>query len=392
MLAGARVFAWVIAAAWVGKLMEAAWGLRRVPNLLGEEYDVDVVGSPWVTVIVPVRNEAANVGACLTSLIGQDYKNLRIVAVNDRSDDESGEIMRVLGEAHASRLEAMTVVELPAGWLGKTHAMAMAARDVIARERPEYLLFTDADIVFRSDAIRRAVAQAVATDADHYVVLPTTIVKTNGEGMLLAYLQVMSLWAVRPWRIADAKAKRDAVGVGAFNMIKTQAYERLGGFEAAPMEILEDLELGRRVKRAGLRQRVAIAPGMVSVHWAAGALGIMTGMTKNLFAVFHFRPVLVMGAALWIAVFCVGPVAMLGFGVTRVAALFALAGVAGLYALSGRTSQISWGYSAGFPFAAAAVVYSMFRSMVVTLVRGGVSWRGTFYPLTQLRAYAKRRP
>jgi hypothetical protein len=100
----------------------------------------------------------------------------------------------------------------------------------------------------------------------------------------------------------------------------------------------------------------------------------------------------VMGAALWIAVFCVGPVAMLGFGVTRVAALFALAGVAGLYALSGRTSQISWGYSAGFPFAAAAVVYSMFRSMVVTLVRGGVSWRGTFYPLTQLRAYAKRRP
>jgi GT2 family glycosyltransferase len=391
MVVGLRIIAWVIALAWVGKLAEAAWGLRRVPNLLGAEHDLEPEGLPWVTVIVPARNEVANVRACLESLIGQDYGALRIVAVDDRSNDGTGEIMRALAEANAARLEMMTVVELPARWLGKTHAMAMAAQIAIVKGRPQYLLFTDADVVFRSDALRRAVAHAVATDADHFVVLPTTVVKSRGEGMLLAYLQVMSLWAVRPWRVADAQAKRDALGVGAFNMIRTAAYERLGGFAAAPMEVLEDLELGRRVKRARLRQRVATAPGMVSVHWAAGALGIMTGMTKNLFAVFRFQPFLLMGAGAGIAMSCIGPVALLGFAVTRLAAVIALAAVVGLYALSGRTSRISWLYSAGFPVAAAAVVYSMFRSMAVTLVRGGVTWRGTFYPLGELRREARKK-
>lgn len=283
---GIRIFAWVIALGWVGKLVESAWGVRRVPNLLEPEYDLEPAGSPQVVVIVPARNEEANVGACLESLIGQDYENLRILAVDDRSTDGTGAVMEGLAKARGERMERMTVTKLPAGWLGKTHAMAMAADYVIARERPEYLLFTDADIIFQSDALRRAIAQAEVTQADHLVVLPTTIVKTRGEAILLAYMQTMSLWAIRPWRVADERAKRDSVGVGAFNMIRTTAYKKLGGFAAAPMEILEDLDLGRRVKGAGLRQRVATAPGMVSVHWAAGAVGIMTGMTKNLFAVF----------------------------------------------------------------------------------------------------------
>jgi hypothetical protein len=351
---------------------------------------MEPAGAPAVVVIVPARNEQANVGACLESLIGQDYGNLRIVAVDDRSTDGTGAVMKALAEAHGGRMEMIRVAELPAGWLGKTHAMAMAAQDAIAWDRPEYLLFTDADILFRRDAVRRAVAQAQATQADHFVVLPTTIVKSLGEGMLLAFLQVMSLWAVRLWRVEDATAQRDAVGVGAFNLVRTAAYERLGGFAAAPMEILEDLELGRRVKRAGMRQRVAVAPRMVSVHWAAGALGIITGMTKNLFAVFRFRPVLVLGAAAGMGVFCLGPVAMLGFRGTRVAGIIALTAVAGLYGLSGRTSRILWGYAVGFPVAAAAVMYSMLWSMAVTLVRGGVNWRETFYDLAELRRQARR--
>ena len=146
---------------------------------------------------------------------------------------------------------------------------------------------------------------------------------------MLAYLQVMSLFAIRLWRVADAKAKRDAVGVGAFNMMRTSAYESLGGFAAVPMAILEDLELGRRVKRAGLRQRVAVAPGMVSVHWAAGMQGIVTGMTKNMFAVFRFRSALLLAACAGMALFCLGPLAMLVFHVTRTAGICALSGLVG---------------------------------------------------------------
>ena len=139
------------------------------------------------------------------------------------------------------------------------------------RQSSDYLLFTDADILFRPDALRRCLAQAVATNADHFVTLPTPIVKTHGEGMLLGFLQVLGLWVTRPWRAANPRAMRDFVGIGAFCLLRASAYQQLGGFEAFRMEILEDLTLARRVKLIGLRQRVAVAPGLVKVHWAPGA-------------------------------------------------------------------------------------------------------------------------
>jgi hypothetical protein len=206
--------------------------------------------------------------------------------------------------------------------------------------------------------------------------------------MLLAYLQVMSLWAIRPWRVADPNARRDAIGVGAFNLMRADAYQQIGGFDATPMEILEDLALGRRVKQAGLRQRVATAPGMVCVHWAAGVRGIVEGMTKNLFAVFRFRPELLLGAAAWLVFFCIVPVGFLAQRATLVPGILTFGAIGGLYVLWSRTSRISWMYALLFPVGAAVVVYSMLRSMAITVVRGGVVWRGTFYPLKELRRQA----
>jgi glycosyltransferase involved in cell wall biosynthesis len=385
------VAAWLIAFAWLYKLLEAARGLATVPNLTAAAYDVAPAGSPSLAVIVPARNEAEDIAACLKSLLNQDYANLRIIAVDDRSTDGTGTIMGELALAHSDRLEVLTVTELPANWLGKTHAMALAARTAIETHQPDYLLFTDADILFRPDALRRALAQALATQADHFVLLPTTLVNTRGEGMLLSFLQVMSMWAIRVWRVEDPGAKRDALGVGAFNLMRTPVYQQLGGFEAAAMEILEDLELGQRVKRAGLRQRAATGPGMVCVHWAAGARGIVTGMTKNLFAVFRFRTELLLAAAGGMVLFCLAPIAFLALPGARVAGLLMAVSVVGLYALSSRTSRISPAYAPTLPVAAAVVVYSMLRSMGITLLRSGVTWRGTFYPLKELRQHAKRR-
>jgi GT2 family glycosyltransferase len=384
------VIAWLIALAWLWKMVEAALGLRTVPNLLAAEYDVAPAGEPNIAVIVPARNEAAGVGACVESLLRQDYERLRIVAVDDRSTDGTGAILDTLAGLHGERLEVLHVAALREGWLGKTHAMAVAARQAIAAHGSDYLLFTDGDVMFRPDAVRRALALACAEEADHLVVLPTTVVKTWGEGMLLAYLQVMASWVVRIWRVADPKARRDALGVGAFNLMRAASYKELGGFEAMPMEILEDLTLGRRVKAAGLRQRVAIAPGLICLHWAAGVRGILSGMTKNIFAVFRFRAGMLVGAAAAIAIACIGPFGFLAVPDARVAGLVALASVAGLYALFRRTNRISPMYGVLFPVAAALVVVTMLRSMAITLWRGGVNWRGTFYSLAELREHARQ--
>jgi glycosyltransferase involved in cell wall biosynthesis len=382
---GLTVLAWLIALAWLSRAIAAARGLPRIPNLLLPRYNLTPTGSPSVTVIVPARNESEAVGACLESLLQQDYPNLQIIAVDDRSTDATGAIMNALATQWPTRLQVLQVTELPAGWLGKTHAMALAARHAIAIHHPGYLLFTDADVLFRPEAIRLSLAHAVATQADHFVTFPTPILKTPGEGMLLGYLQVMGLWATRPWRASNPRALRDSIGIGAFNLLRTPAYQQLGGFDALRMEILEDLTLARRVKLAGLRQRVAIAPGLVSLHWASGAVGVINVMTKNLFAVFRFRASLLLLACIWLILFCIMPVVYLALPETRTPAILTLAAIAALYALSSRHSRIPPWYVALFPISAAFFIYSLLRSMFTTLRDGGVIWRGTFYPLAELR-------
>lgn len=378
-----RLLPWAVALPWCAKLAECLYGLARVPDLTRAEYDRSPVGEPAVAVIVPARNEGAGIRACLESLAAQDYPALRVLAVDDRSRDETGAVIDELAAAHPARVEAIHIEELPPGWLGKTHAMAVAAHRAIAAGA-EFLLFTDGDVVFGAGIVRRSVTEAQAASADHMITLPTTVTHSPGESMVLACLHVLGLFAIRPWKVADPRAK-DAVGVGAFNLIRTRAYRDLGGFDAMPMEILEDLTLGRRVKLAGLRQRIAYAPGEVAVHWAPGVVGVLHGMTKNMFAVFRFRPGLLLGGACALAVFWIGPFALLFVPGARFPGALALSAMAGMYTLASPRMRLSPLWFLAAPAAAGLLIYSMLRSMAITLRHGGVTWRGTFYSLDALR-------
>lgn len=378
-----RILPWALAFVWCAKLVETIYGLRRIPDLLLPDYDRSPNQDPALTVTVPARNEAASLGECLRSLVAQDYPNLRVIAVDDRSTDSTGTIIDELAARSSGRLDPIHITELPPGWLGKNHAMATAAHDAV-RRGAEFLLFTDGDIVFAPTILRRALAYAQESSADHLIVLPTTITHSAGESMLLTCLHVLGLFAVRPWKIADPRAK-DAIGVGAFNLIRTDAYLQLGGFDAMPLEVLEDLTLGRRVKLAGMRQRVAYAPGAVALHWAPGLFGVLHGMTKNTFAVFRFRPAMLLAGAIGLAIFWIAPFALLFVPGARLAAAITVLAVFGMYSAISRRSLLCPAWALAAPIAAVLLIYSMLRSMAVTLHRGGITWRGTFYSLQALR-------
>lgn len=378
---GLRVAAWVVAGAWVWKLVSAVRGLPRVANLRDDVFDLPTRES--VTVVVPARNEAKDIRECLVSLLDQDSP-VQIIAVNDRSEDATGSIMNELASTHPGRLTVLHVVTLPAGWLGKTHAMAEAAKVAST----DFLLFTDADIVFRPDALRRAVGCATRSRADHLVVMPTTIIRRWDEAVVLGFFQLLGLWAVRPWKVG-VEGARDAIGVGAFNLVRREAYEAVGGFEALRMEVVEDLGFGRLVKRAGLRQQVAYGLGLVNVHWAAGARGIVNVMTKNAFSVFRFNVGIVLGSCTWLAVFCVGPFLWLWWRRTLVPGLVAVGCIIALYRVLRPLSGIAVRNAAGAPFAAGIFLFAVIRSTWTTLRQGGVVWRGTFYPLRELKLSAK---
>lgn len=381
---GVRVIAWGVALAWAWHAIAALLGMPRVPNLLLPQYDERPEGDPSLTVIVPACNEAANIGACLASLLEQDYGNVQVVAINDRSTDATGSIIDRLAAEHPTRLRALHITELPSEWLGKTHALALAARQAAT----DFLLFTDADVIYRRDALRRSLAYAVRSQADHLVTVPTTMIHRWDEAAVLGFFQIFGLWAARPWKIADPKATRDAIGIGAFNLLRRTAYLQIGGLEGQRMDILEDLTLGRRIKKAGLRQRIAFGRGLVSVHWASGALGLVEVMTKNLFSAFRFHVSLLLLSCVWLAVFCVAPVTGLAFGSTRWPALLTLAAIALGYRTMSRNSGISAWNAVLSPLSALLFMYTLLRSMYFTLKQGGVMWRGTFYPLATLRKNA----
>jgi len=375
--------AWLVALIWVWRVVDAHRGLPGIPDLLRSEHDHAPAGLPALTVIVPARNEAKDIRACLTSLLQQDYPAIDILAVNDRSTDATGAIMDELAALHPAKLRVLHVESLPPEWLGKTHAMALAARQTAS----EFLLFTDADVLFAPDSLRRALAYAVEANADHLVLMPTTIIHRWDEAGLLAFFQIFSLWGPRLWRVADPRAQRDALGIGAFNLLRRTAYEAVGGYESLRMEIVEDLGMARRIKRAGLRQRVAFGRDLVRLHWAAGVPGLIQVMTKNIFAAVNFRIPLLLGGCAWLLGFCILPFVLVWDPAFTLPAVVSIAAIAWGFVLMGRPSGLSAWNALLAPFAAAIFVFTMLRSMLTTLRQGGVIWRGTFYSLAMLRKH-----
>ena len=387
MLTALGIVAWVIALLWVVSTVVALKKLPGIPDLLHEKYVAPRAETPLISVIVPACNEEADIEATLRSLLALDGVRLEIFAVDDRSTDATGAIMdRLAAEKHAEgkSLVAMHVCELPDGWMGKTHAMAFAAGCATA----PWLLFTDGDILFAKDSLQRAMNFAEGERADHVVIFPTLILKTFGERMMIAFFQGISALFSRFWRIPVEGAK-ESLGVGAFNLIRSDVYRELGGFESLRMEVLEDLRLGFEVKRRGFRQRVAFGRDLVRVRWVVGVAGMIRNITKNFFAAFRFRVWVTLVACTGLGVFCVGPLAALaGNWWIRGSSLLVLLMLVLLYRYYRQYTGIAAWYALTFPVAACLVLYAILRSMVLTLFRGGVVWRGTLYPLAELRKYA----
>jgi glycosyltransferase involved in cell wall biosynthesis len=383
---GARaieLIAWGIALAWSVRSTELIRNLPTLADLSELDWDAALHEGASVAVVVPARDEAKDIAATMDALLMADYRDLLIVGVDDRSTDETGAILDAYAAKACGRMKVIHVEELADGWLGKTFAMQLA----VEQTQTEYLLFTDADVLLSPSIVRKAVHYAEMTGVAHLVVVPTMQVKSRGEGIVLGFFQILGMWAARPWRVMDPKAKRDAIGVGAFNMMRRDSLLAIGGLEPQRMVVLEDITLGLRFKAARLPQRVAVAPGQVLVHWASGVRGLVRVMTKNMFSGVNFQPLLMLGACGWIVVFCLAPLAGLAWWGTLAQSLIVMFAMASSYRAMGAVSRIDARYGWLYPLGALAFVYAMLRSMLVALWIGGVRWRGTVYPLRELRQH-----
>jgi glycosyltransferase involved in cell wall biosynthesis len=378
LLAGAG-----LGAIWLFHAVAAGRGVRKIADLTQPEYAVALETKlPRVSIIVPARNEAEMIEAAVRSLLAIDYPDFELVVVDDRSEDATGAILDRLKAEHGARLTVVHVRELPAGWLGKTHAMWSAAEAATG----EWILFSDADVLHAPAALRRIVHYAEQEQAAHMALLPTMLMESVGERMMISFFQAMFIFANRPWKVRDPGA-RDAMGVGAFNMVRRSAYETIGTYRSMRLSVVDDMRLGEKVKQAGLASRVAFGDGMVRVRWAVGARGVVRNLTKNFFAHLHYNIAFAVLAACGLLWLHLGPWVGTVFatGWARAGYAVALACLVMVYAGMGRRTKIGVGYVLLHPMASVLMVFTLLRSTVLTLAHDGVEWRGTFYPLAELK-------
>jgi glycosyltransferase involved in cell wall biosynthesis len=377
----------ILALAWVSRIVDAAIGMSSVQDISRPEWNrrpVTAAGDPRVSIIVPARNEQEDIAQTLTQLLALDYDNYEVIAVDDRSTDRTGEIMdRIAAEPEAQkRLQTIHVAQLPPRWMGKTHAMWTAGKQASG----DWLLFTDADVNFRPDALRRALAYGEAEHADHVVLFPQMIMRQPGEKMMIAFFQTLFVFGHRPWKVADPKSK-DHMGVGAFNLVRRSVYEQVGTYERLRMEVLDDMKLGKVVKQSGHAQRNVFGSDLISLRWAKGAMGVVNNLTKNFFAILSFQWWRTIISCFGLAFLNFGPFAglFLAHDWERLPYGIALFAMFAIYVGMSRRSAVPAYYFLLHPASTALFVFALLRSMILTLSQDGVVWRETKYRLEDLR-------
>lgn len=360
---------------------------RRRGFLLSEDY-ADQGERPPVSVIVAAKDEADNIGRCVTSMLEQDYEELEMIVVNDRSSDDTAAIVeRIAGTD--DRLSLINVGHLPAGWCGKNNAMNVGIRQA----RHDWICMIDADCHLTSNrALRAAVQYAIDQKADLLSVLPNLEMKGFWENVVQPVCGgVMMIW-FNPDRVNNPD-RPEAYANGAFMLMRRAAYEKIGGHEAVRSQVNEDMHMAARVKQHGLNLRVVRNRGLYLVRMYTSLRGIVRGWGRIFYGTFGTLRRLTI-TLLVLMVISLLPYVCAAVGLTAMAAGVEPAGLAvacaavGLATVATQLSvffrfrrlidarpDLFWTYPVGCIVASLSVV------LALTKLRPGaqVTWRNTTY-------------
>jgi cellulose synthase/poly-beta-1,6-N-acetylglucosamine synthase-like glycosyltransferase len=334
-----------------------------------------------VSIVTAARNEERNIREALGSLLALDYPDMELIVVDDRSEDGTGAILAEMAAA-APRLHVVRVTDLPAGWMGKNHALWCGA----GRASGEILLFTDADIVMAPSVLSRAVRFLRENRLDHLAVTPRMTMPGTFLSMFgLSFILFFSVFA-RPWKARDPRSSCH-IGIGAFNLVRAAAYRAVGGHETIRLRPDDDMKLGKILKKGGYASDVAYGPEFLAVEWYSSVGDAIRGLEKNAFAGCDYRLSLallgvtfhLLGSVFpYVAIFVTtGPVRLI-YAMVVVLLTLLLADCARFHGAR------PW-HAIGFAPSAALFCWIILRTTFLNLVQGGITWRGTFYPLKELK-------
>src|SRR4030095_7788933 len=245
---------------------------------------------PFISVLVPARNEEDNIQKVLRSLLVQDYPNYELIVLNDSSEDKTGEIINELVKEFPN-LKVLNGKPLISGWTGK----CFACLQLFESSKGDYILFTDADTAHSPNSLRDSVTIALSREADMLTLFPHMIMRTFSEKLIMPMLW-FTVMMLLPFYFVDKKGfPKFSIGIGPFMMFRRKAYEEIGGHESVKDAIVEDVWLARKIKEKGLKLAAADGQDMFSVRMYRNFKEIWNGFSKNIFAGFEFSTGMLFG-------------------------------------------------------------------------------------------------
>lgn len=340
---------------------------------------------PSIDIVLTALNEEETIEPAVKTMLALDYPNFRIIAVNDRSTDNTGKILERL-RAENDRLTVIHIETLPEGWLGKINAMQSAA-DI---GTGDYILFTDADIHFDASVLKRAINYIKQNSLDHLTVFPHETSNNMPYALFVLPFLLSFSYFSHPW-FARIKQIPLYIGIGAFNMVRRSVFSALKGYHSIKMRPDDDVKLGKLIKLSGYRQSVLFGRDMVQLEWYPSTTAMFQGMMKNAFAGLNYIiPLAVLGPLALFVGFTFPVIALLASLVLgNILAAWCYFVVVMCIVIAGlnvaqKHGVNPWGVLT-LPLTMNLMVLIVWGSMIKTLKNRGIYWRNTFYPLEQLK-------
>ena len=359
-----------------------AWGvwmsLKNVQSLPSTSLDREK-SYPRLSVIIAARNEAGTIENALKSVLAQNYPNLEIILVNDRSNDGTDKILQKLAEKDP-RVLIHHVEELPLGWLGKVNAMQQG----FGRSTGVWLLFTDADVHFQEESLERIIDVAERSSIDYLCVIP----EVQARQRLLKALYTVSLSAFfLAARIWEVKNQNSFVGVGACGLVRRSLLSQSPGLPWLKMEVVDDLALAQLAWQVEGKLDVYWGRECLGVEWYPSMGELIRGLEKNLFAGAQYQywrallgiiGILFVAVAPWLSIFS-------GNWLLSLTAVGAFSGYWLAWISGDKAQRVRWLERLISPLLLFVIAWALARSTYITWRQGGIKWRETFYSIAALR-------
>ena len=370
-----------VSATWIALIKSMLKTFNESPFL--DKFEKKEHARPKVSVILPARNEEKFIEKCLNSLVEQDYDDYEIIAINDSSNDSTGDIIKKYSEKFP-RVIFVDAKPKPDGWMGKN----WACMEGYKRASGNLLLFTDADTVHTNSVISLAVSHLLSLELDALTVIPRMLCLDRITKITLPMISTFLHTRFSALRVNDT-SKNTGYFFGSFFIMKKSTYDSIGTHESVKSELVEDGALGRKVKESDFKMRMVRGEHLIDAVWARDSFTLWNALKRLMIPLYLQNTRIAVASFFGVLFLLFMPFPILGYSVIFSSdsslVLFVISCIASsLVYLGGMLDAVKGldlklRYSLFAPVGSFIIVCGFLAGLIQAKSKSAVSWRGRTY-------------